>query len=173
MFACLAVANLLLAAATQSAPPASEVMAAAKAQAASQQKSIFLIFHASWCGYCKRLDKFLEAPENKGIIDKHFVVVHLTILESAAKASLNNPGAIELRAAVGGKNAAVPFFAFLDAGGAPIVNSITPKGANIGYPDSPAEVDWFMVMLRKAVPAIQPEEARTLESWLRTNGKTH
>jgi len=146
-------------------------MAAAEAQAAAQHKVIFLIFHASWCGYCKQLDKFIEAPENKEVIDKYFVVAHLTILEYGTKGNLNNAGALAVRDAAGGKNTAPPFFAFLDPSGALIVNTIDSKGVNIGYPVSPGEIDWFLVMLRKAAPTMAPAEAATLESWLRERGK--
>jgi thiol-disulfide isomerase/thioredoxin len=171
MLSCVTIANLLLAAAIPAAPPASEVMAAAEAQATAQHKNIFLIFHASWCTYCRQLDTFLAAPENRGVVDKYFVVVHLTIQEYGAKASLNHPGGIEVRDAVGGKNTALPFFAFLDSRGTLIVNTINSRGVNIGYPDAPEEIDWFLVMLKKAVPAMTHEEAATLETWLRSNGK--
>ena len=166
------IAVLFLAgAAAQSPPPASEVMAEAKAQATAQHKQIFLMFHASWCSWCRKLDKFIETPENKAIVDKYFVVVHLTIQELGDKAKLNNPGAIEVRDAAGGKNTFLPFFAFLDANGALIVNTINDKGVNIGCPDSGEEIDWFTKMLKKAVPAMTPDEAATLESWLRKNSK--
>ena len=44
----LALLCLALAAAAQTPPPAEQVLAGARTQAASQHKSIFLIFHASW-----------------------------------------------------------------------------------------------------------------------------
>ena len=41
-------------------------------------------------------------------------------------------------------------------------------GGNIGHPDKPEEVDWFLVMLAKAVPRMTMEESAVLEKWLRT-----
>ncbi|HEY1219455.1 MAG TPA: thioredoxin family protein, partial [Bryobacteraceae bacterium] len=55
------LASLMLMA-VETAPPASVVMDAARTAAAAQHKSIFLIFHASWCGWCKKLDQFIEIP---------------------------------------------------------------------------------------------------------------
>lgn len=66
----------------------------------------------------------------------------------------------------------LPFFAFLDTNGATIVNSMRPVGGgknpqNIGHPDTPEEIDWFMVMLHKAVPQMTTAESATLERRLR------
>ena len=48
-------------------------------------KPIFLIFHASWCIWCKRLDAALESNELKKIFDDHFIIVHLDVLERKVK----------------------------------------------------------------------------------------
>lgn len=163
--------------AAQTPPPAAQVLEEAKAKAATGRKNIFLIFHASWCGWCKKLDTFIESPENKAIIDKYFVVAHLTVQEQAEKAALNHPGGEEILARVGGKSAGLPYFAFLDARGALIVNSTLPPGgkragSNIGHPVQPDEIDWFMAMLRKAVPALKEDEARVLRDWLIGHAKS-
>lgn len=167
----------IFALAAQTPPPAAQVLEEAKAKAAAGQKNIFLIFRASWCGWCKKLDTFIETPENKAIIDRYFVVAHLTIQEEADKAALNHPGGEEVLARIGGKNSGLPYFAFLDARGALIVNSTLPPegkrgGSNIGYPVQPDEIDWFMAMLRKAVPALKVDEARVLKDWLIGHAKS-
>lgn len=97
--------------------------------------------------------------------------------ERADKAGLNNPRGKELQARLGAKDSSLPFFAFLDANGLLIVNSLRPvagraEGANIGHPFEPEEVDWFMVMLKKAAAQLSPEEARVVEAYLR-NQKLH
>ena len=71
-----------------------------------------------------------------------------------------------------GGPAGLPYFAFLDAHGDIIVNSMRPgeqgkQAENIGYPDRPEEIDWFLTMVHKAVPQIAPDESATLEHWLR------
>ena len=35
---------------------ANEVITQAKAEAAKAHKNIFIIFHASWCGWCRKMD---------------------------------------------------------------------------------------------------------------------
>ena len=96
--------------------------------------------------------------------------------EQADKIPLNNVGGEEVMARLGGKNVGLPFFAFLDANGDGIVNSLRPvagkpKPENIGHPFQPEEVDWFMVMVKKAAPAMPPDEAKALEHWLRSQKK--
>ena len=96
--------------------------------------------------------------------------------ERAEKTSLNTPGGAEVMAKLGGKNAGLPFFAFLDAKGEAIVNSLRPvagkpAGENIGHPAAPEEIDWFLVMVKKAAPAISPEELKALEDPLRAQKK--
>jgi hypothetical protein len=167
----LALLGGVLTLGAQTPPPAVQVLEEAKAKAAAGQKNVFLIFHASWCGWCKLLDKFIETPENKAILDRYFVVAHLTVQEHDDKTALNSPGGEEILARVGGTKSGLPFFAFLDARGALIVNSTRPPegkraGANIGYPVQPQEIDWFMAMLRKAVPALKEGEARAIKDWL-------
>ncbi|MGB7758595.1 MAG: thioredoxin family protein [Bryobacteraceae bacterium] len=162
--------------AEETPPPASVVMESARTAASAQHKSIFLVFHASWCGYCRKLDQFIETAEIKPIIDKYFVQARLTVQEQGAKKPLNNPGGDEVMAGAGGKDAGLPFFAFLNEAGETIVNSIWPgegkaAGRNIGHPVQPQEVDWFPVMVKKAAPAMSPDEARILENWLRAQKK--
>jgi len=101
--------------------------------------------------------------------------VHVTVEEHGDNKALDTPGGDELFKRLGGP-AGLPFFAFLDSRGKMIVNSIRPgengkKGSNIGHPDKPYEIDWFLAMLGKAVPAMTPEETATLEKWLRSQKK--
>ena len=42
---------------------------------------------------------------------------------------------------------------------------------NLGHPVQPQEVDWFLVMVKKAAPAMTPDEAKVLEDWLRAQKK--
>jgi len=175
----LAIAGLQLCLAVPAAeapPPASDVLTSAEATATAQHKAIFLIFHASWCGWCRKLDQFIESPRIQPIIDKYFVVTHLTVLEQGNKKSLDNPGGDAAMERAGGKYISLPFFAFLDDKGETIVNSIRPgeglpAARNIGHPVEPYEVDWFMAMLKKAAPGMSADEATVLESWLRAQKK--
>lgn len=161
----------------KSAPPeAQKVLAEAQAQAAAAHKNVFLIFHASWCGWCKVLDGFLAAPEISPIFEKYFVTAHLDVDERPDKAQLVNPGAEALLARFGGAKGGVPVLIILSPEGTVTTDSFRPvagkpRGENIGYPTEPEEVDWFMAMLRKSAPALTPQEARTVEARLRNKAK--
>jgi hypothetical protein len=162
-------------AAAQTPPTAASVLDAAKSPASFEHKNVLAIFHASWCGWCKQFDKFLDDAANKPIMDKYFVRAYFTVQEREDKKALNTPGGDELLNSVGGGTAGLPFFAFLDAKGALLANTLRPgkdgKPDNIGHPVQPEEVDWFMVMLGKAVPTMSPGERETLEKWLRAQKK--
>jgi len=154
------------------APTAQQVLASAKAQAAAQHKNIFLVFEASWCVWCRRLDRFIETPAIQPIFARHFVIARVDVQERGDKVSLNTPGGVELAAQLGAKGPGLPFFAFLDEHGELIANSRrpvpgNPEGSNIGHPTAPEEVDYFMVMLRKAVPTLSPADTQLIEDYLR------
>ena len=109
------------------------------------------------------------------------MTAHVTIQEHGPQEALNSPGGDELFKKLGGGSGGIPFFAFLNEQGDMIVNSIAPgkleagnggyKGGNIGHPDKPEEVDWFMVMLSKGAPGMTAEERGTIEHWLRNQKK--
>ena len=160
---------------TAAAPPtAAQVLAEAKTKTGTEQKAIFVHFGASWCGWCRKLDAFLEAPEIKPVFEKYFVPVKLVVQESEKNKALENPGADALQKRLGGP-AGLPYFAFLDRDGAMIVNSKRPSGAgegdNIGFPSEPQEVEWFMSMLKKATPRMAPDDIKIIETALRTPRK--
>jgi thiol-disulfide isomerase/thioredoxin len=148
------------------APTADQVLAPAKAKAAAEHKAIFLHFGASWCGWCKRLDAFLDRPDIRPAFEKYFIPVKLVVQENDKNKAVENPGADALLKKLGGP-AGLPYSAFLNAKGALIVNSKL-NGQNIGYPADPSDIDWFVQMMKKAAPNMSPDDLKTIETALRS-----
>lgn len=147
--------------------PADVLLSRALRSAGSGKKAVFAGFHASWCGYCRRLERYLSSPEVKPIFERHFEAVWFTVQERGEKKALENPGALELMARwAGSARAGLPFFALLDSRGGLTGSSIRPipetSGQNIGYPGTAEEVDHFLSALKKAAPALTKDEVDVL-----------
>jgi hypothetical protein len=152
---------------------ADEVMTHAKSQAAAEHKRILLTFGASWCGNCRLFDRFLADPAMAAILSRQFVYADLNTGDREGDARHPNlPGGQTLQAEVGGAKAGYPYIVMLDATGKPLANSISPQG-NIGYPDAPSEIDWFMTMLAKAAPSLSQQDAASVHAWLKAHSTTH
>jgi hypothetical protein len=154
---------------------ADALIATAKAKAAVEKKAIYLHFGASWCGWCKRLDTFLERGDIKPVFEKYFVPVKMVVQESENNKAQENAGAESWLKRVGGPEE-LPFSAFLDSKGTLIVNSKRPSdggsvGGNIGYPSESEEIDWFVAMMKRAAPKITPEDLKVIDTALRNQKK--
>jgi hypothetical protein len=155
---------------------AERVLFVAQKQAALQHKRIFLIFGSSWGLPCVQLEKFLETPANRSVIDKYFIVTRLNVAEQyGGNPKLNTPGGDKLFASFGGQADRVPFVVLLDEKASPIITSNRPIGDNkvdnIAYPDRPEEILWFMAMLKRAAPSLSGDEAQVMGTWLRQSSR--
>ncbi len=152
--------------------PAQDILNAALKKATVENRNVWLIFHASWCGWCKLLDKALEHPEIKGVIEEHYVVTHLDIMEmqKGKKDSLENPGGVEIAKKLGGEKSGLPFFAFLDGNGTKLADSnIMPKGENIGYPAAKEEIVEFGKLLEKTAPRMSEKDRGRIIAYFEKN----
>ena len=125
------------------------VLNKALTQAKTENKNVLLIFHASWCGWCKLMEKNLDLPTTKPLFDKSYVTAYLDVQERGEKKNLENPGGQELMNKYKGETAGLPFWLMLDSKGNVLADSFDAKGENIGSPASPEEVASFLVKLEK------------------------
>lgn len=125
--------------------------------AAKEKKNVLVIFHASWCGWCKKLDASINDPTCRDIFEKSFVIVHLTVMESKENKNLENPGATDLYSKYAGTTSGIPFFLIFDKNGTLLADSkiravgdgLDKPGSNMGCPASEEEVAAFIQILRK------------------------
>jgi len=153
---------------TRAPAPASakQLLEEARTTASASGRGVLVGFHASWCGYCRKLEGLLAQPPAKEILDRRFVVTWLTVLEKPGKEGLENPGGRALYEEWSGNEGGLPFLATLDSSGRLTATSLRPGRdgvpRNIGLPVRPPEVAHFVAMLRSASPALTDAEAVAL-----------
>jgi len=126
-------------------------------QAKIESKNVFVLFTASWCGWCKKMDANMNEAATKQIFDDNYVIKHLVVQENGDKKKLENPGAMELLTKYKGEKSGIPFFLIFDAYGKKIADSFDAKGQNLGCPASAEEVAEFVKIL-KATSTLSDEE---------------
>lgn len=134
---------------------ADEVMKEAKAEAAKTNKNVFVIFHASWCVWCHRMDSAMNDQAVQSFFNKNYVIKHLTVDESKDKKDLENPGASALRNKYGGDQQGIPYWLIFDENGKLLADSRLHDdngkvtGNSVGCPAKPDEVSYFINVLKK------------------------
>jgi thiol-disulfide isomerase/thioredoxin len=136
---------------------AQKILDQAYMQAAKEKKNVFVIFHASWCGWCKKMEASINDPSCNAFFNKNYIFVYLDVLESKDKKDLENPGAAELFNKFAGQGQGIPFFLIFDPKGTLLADSkIRPSGAgfdqpgnNMGCPAADDEVAAFIEVLKK------------------------
>lgn len=146
---------------SQNVPSASEVMQEAKTEAAAQGKNIFIIFHASWCVWCYRMDSAMNEPALKPFFTDNYVIRHLTVDESKGKEQLENPGADAFRKKYNGDRQGIPFWLIFDKDGNLLQDSRAEDGNNVGCPAQPEEVAYFIEVLKKT-SKLSPEQLQQI-----------
>jgi thiol-disulfide isomerase/thioredoxin len=135
---------------------ADAVMSEAYAAAKAEKKKVFVMFHASWCGWCHKMDAAMNEPAMKKFFDDNFVIRHLVVLEPETKKNLENPGALDMMKKYHGDKSGIPYWLVFDAEGNLLADSKLraegdgpEKGNNVGCPASEKEVAYFIEVLKK------------------------
>ena len=145
---------------------AGDVLNAAYSQAKKENKKVFIIFHASWCVWCHRMDSSMNDKSVKSFFDKNYVIRHLTVLESKGKENLENPGAQEMLVKYKGEGQGIPYWLIFDKDGNLLADSQIDPGVNTGCPASKEEVAFFIEVLKKT-SSIKPEQVAAVEKIFR------
>ena len=159
------------------AQTADEILRTASEKAAKENKNVFVMFHASWCGWCHKMDYSLNDPACKKFFDDNYVICHLVVDESKDKKNLENPGAAELRTKYYGDGQGIPFWLVFDKDGKLLADSKKRKegaaadtGDNIGCPATEEEVTNFVSIL-KMTSRLKDDQLAIIQKRFRENDK--
>ncbi|GAB4092320.1 thioredoxin family protein [Flaviaesturariibacter terrae] len=149
-------------------PTAAEVLKEARAVAAKEHKNVLILFHASWCGWCHKMQKAMEEPDMKLLFEKSFVIRWLDVYEQPPKKALENPGAEDLLKQYKGNDLGIPYFLLFDARGNKLADSQKAPGQNIGCPAEEDEVAFFVEVLKKTTK-LTPDELQLIAGRFKKN----
>ena len=154
---------------------AAEILKEAFALAKKENKKVLVLFHASWCGWCHKMDTSLNDPSVKKFFDNNFVIRHLVVFESKGKQNLENPGALEMITKYNGKDEGIPFWLIFDNDENFLADSRMKANVNgverlqnTGCPATKEEVDYFIEVLRKTTD-LKEDQLEKIRSRFRKN----
>ncbi|MBI1360822.1 MAG: hypothetical protein GC155_11145 [Alphaproteobacteria bacterium] len=142
---------------------AASALAEASAHASASDRRLLIVFHASWCVYCRLFDEMLADSKAAAIVDRHFVTLHMRALERKPEMQAQElPGAEEVLARYAPKGAGLPYMAVIGKGGAEVADSIMPGGDNFGFPVTDPELAAFEAMMKAGAPDMPKGDLRYL-----------
>ena len=163
MFLLFGYLLLSVAGRTQSPPSADAVLKEACGVAANEKKNVFVMFHASWCGWCHKMDAAMNDESVKKFFTDNYVIRHLVVYESKGKENLENPGALEMLKKYKGDEQGIPYWLVFDKNGNLLADSkMRPEGGglesgvNTGCPASEKEVAHFVKVLKETSSLKEP-----------------
>jgi len=163
-------AFLICSAAGQQSPKhANEIVKEACTQAAIENKNVFIIFHASWCGWCHKMDRAMNDASCKDLFSNNYVIRHIAVNEAEDKKHLENPGGQELLKKYHGEKQGIPYWLIFDKNANLLADSQKrPEGAgfetpgqNTGCPATKDEVASFIHVLQKT-SSLDPNQLATI-----------
>ena len=149
------IVHLSFAQDTKNPKPAKDLIASAQRLAKKEGKNVFIGWHASWCGWCKLMDKKMHDESVKQYFEDNYVLVHLVVKESKDNKHLENPGSADILAKYHGDKVGIPFWVVLDEKGELLGDAfirsdgvgMDKPGKNTGCPAQPEEVaHWIKVL---------------------------
>jgi thioredoxin-related protein len=173
------VGCILLSAAGNAQPPesADQILQQAFSVAAKEKKNVLVIFHASWCGWCKKMDTAMNDQSVKKFFTDNYAIRHLVVYESKEKENLENPGALDLLKKYKGEDQGIPYWFVFDKDGKLLADSkLRPEGGgletgeNAGCPASEKEVAYFLKVLKETSP-LKEGELGIIQKRFRENEK--
>ena len=159
----------------QAPASADAVLKDAYSVAAKEKKNVFVLFHASWCGWCHKMDTAMNDESVKKFFTDNYVIRHLVVYESKGKENLENPGAVDLLKKYKGNEQGIPYWLIFDTSGKLLADSkLRPEGGgletgdNTGCPASEKEVAHFINVL-KETSSLKDTELSVIEKRFREN----
>ena len=119
---------------------ARNLLAEAVKRAEREEKLVFLHFGAPWCGWCHRLEAWLEKPDIKAAFQSHFVDLKVDTDRMPEGDALLNEYCKEPEG--------IPWFVFIDPRSQKVIASSTGPKGNVGFPFEDFEIDHFCTMLQ-------------------------
>ncbi len=135
---------------SQQGTPANELFDEAIAKAKKENKNVFIILTATWCGPCKYLKRGLKDAYNVQFFDKNYVILELHNSYADRKKGLVNEGANKLIASYGGDTTAIPYWI--------IVNPLKKKlHGQLDFSSNTPDLKSFINVIKKTSHLNQPE----------------
>jgi thioredoxin-related protein len=147
-------------------PDTKAIVAVACKEAGKQNKKAFIIFHASWCGWCHKMDSSMNDASCKNFFDKNYVIKHVTVYEQKDKSNLNNPGGEEFLKQYHADKQGIPAWFIFDKDGKLLADgqirpdgaSLDSEGENVGCPSEKQEV-WYFIKVLKQTASLSDAQA--------------
>jgi thioredoxin-related protein len=141
--------------------------------AIAQKKNVLILFTASWCGWCHKMDKSITDTACKNLFEKNYIVRHLVVDESADKKNRENPGADSLKTKYNGEDQGIPFWLVFDGTGKLLadsraVNKESGHLENTGCPATETEVACFIDVLKRT-SSLKATELQIISKRFRQN----